>query len=96
MTQAVAHILYEVEQLSASERFELRRAIIEKVPMPDDLTDGDFAPLAADMFRSLEDCESVEQTAYLMRSPANVRLLDKAILDLDAGKGRTGQLSILE
>ena len=58
MTQAVTHILAEVEQLSVPERTELRRAIIERVPMSDDLTDDDFASLAAEMFRSLDEEEA--------------------------------------
>jgi putative addiction module component (TIGR02574 family) len=33
MTQAVAHILDEVEQLSESERTEFRHAIIERLPL---------------------------------------------------------------
>ncbi len=57
MTQAVTHILSEVEQLSVPERTELRRAINERVPMSEDLTDEDFASLAAGMFRSLDDEE---------------------------------------
>ncbi len=57
MTQAVANILSEVEQLSPPERVELRRAIVERVPMSDDLTDEDFAALAADMFRRLDEEE---------------------------------------
>ena len=55
MTQAVAHILSEVEQLSPPERVELRRAVVERVQMSDDLTDEDFASLAADMFRRLDE-----------------------------------------
>ena len=35
MTQAVAHILDEVEQLSESERTEFRHAIIERLPLAD-------------------------------------------------------------
>jgi hypothetical protein len=58
MTQAVAHILDEFERLSEKERRELRRAIVERVPMPDDLTDGDFAPLAAASFRALDEEEN--------------------------------------
>ena len=58
MTLAVTHILAEVEQLSVSERTDLRRAIIERVPMSDDLTDDDFAALAADMFRALDEEEA--------------------------------------
>ena len=54
MTQAVSHILHEVDQLSVPERTVLRRAIVERVPMSDDLTDDDFAALAADMFRTLD------------------------------------------
>ena len=61
MTQAVSHILTEVEQLSPPERIELRRAIVERVPMSDDLTDEDFAALAADMFRSLDAEEDAQR-----------------------------------
>lgn len=58
MTQAVAQILNEVERLSAAERAELRRAIIERTPMSDDLTDEDFGALAAEAFRALDDEEA--------------------------------------
>src|SRR5437588_12475654 len=37
MTQAVAHILDEFEQLSDAERRELRLTIVDLVPMTDDL-----------------------------------------------------------
>ena len=61
MTQAVTHILAEVEQLSVPERTELRRAIIERMPISDDLTDDDFASPAADMFRSRDEEEGAER-----------------------------------
>ena len=61
MTQAVTHILHEVEQLSVPERTELRRAIVERVPMSDDLTDDEFAALAADMFRTLDAEEDAQR-----------------------------------
>ena len=61
MTQAVTHILHEVEQLSVPERTELRRAIVERVPMSDELTDDDFAALAADMFRTLDAEEDAQR-----------------------------------
>jgi hypothetical protein len=61
MTQAVAQILTAVEQLSAPERSEVRRAVVERVPMSDDLTDDDFAALAADMFRTLDADEDVQR-----------------------------------
>ena len=57
MTHAVAHILDEVQRLSDAERQELRRAIVERVPMSDDLTDDDFAALAAASFRALDEEE---------------------------------------
>lgn len=57
MTQAVAHILSEIEQLSDTERREVRRAVVERVPMSDDLTDDDFAALAAESFRALDEEE---------------------------------------
>ena len=63
MTQAVAHILAEVEQLSPPERIELRRAVVERIPMSDDLTDDDFAALAADMFRTLDAEEDAQRAS---------------------------------
>jgi hypothetical protein len=54
MTQAVARIIDEVERLSPPERIELRRLIAQRVPMTDDLTDDDFAAIAAESFRSLD------------------------------------------
>jgi hypothetical protein len=57
MTQAVANILEKFEQLSESERRELRQAIVARVPMTDDLTDDDFAALAAASFRALDEEE---------------------------------------
>ncbi len=61
MTQAVAHILGEVEQLSEIERRELRRAIVERVPMSEDLTEEDFAALAAASFRALDEEEDARR-----------------------------------
>ena len=59
VTQVVAHILEEIEQLSPPERAELRRAIVERIPMSGDLTEEDFAALAADMFRRLDEEEAL-------------------------------------
>ena len=58
MTAAVAHIIDEVAHLSPSERVELRRHIVENVLMSDDLTDDDFAGLAAASFRALDEEEA--------------------------------------
>lgn len=61
MTQAVAHILSEVERLSPPEQIELRRAIVEQVPMSDDLTEEDFTALAAEMFRRIDEEEDAQR-----------------------------------
>ena len=58
MTDALAHIIDEVEHLSPPERIELRRHIVEHIPMSDDLTDEDFAALAATSFRALDEEEA--------------------------------------
>lgn len=58
MTQTVARILDEVQQLSAAERAELRRAILERTPMSGDLTEDDFGALAAASFRALDEEEA--------------------------------------
>ena len=58
MTQAVAQILGEVERLSEAERRELRHAIIERIPVSEDLTDEDFGALAAASFRTLDEEEA--------------------------------------
>ena len=58
MTDALAHIIDEVEHLSRSERVELRRHIVEHIPMSDDLTDDDFAALGAAAFCALDEDEA--------------------------------------
>jgi antitoxin YefM len=41
---------------------------------------------------SLEDYESMTETAYLLRSPKNAQRLIRSIADLDSGKGRQREL----
>ena len=41
---------------------------------------------------SLEDYESLRETAYLMRSPANARRLLDAMERLESGRGETHEL----
>ena len=41
---------------------------------------------------SLEDFSSLEETAYLLRSPENARRLLRSIAELEAGKGREKEL----
>lgn len=36
---------------------------------------------------SLEDYQAMEETTYLLRSPANARQLLESITELEAGKG---------
>jgi len=54
MTQALAHLVDNVEQPSVAERIELRRLIAQRVPMTDDLTEDDFAAIATESFRMLD------------------------------------------
>ncbi|MFN4265336.1 MAG: type II toxin-antitoxin system Phd/YefM family antitoxin [Aquabacterium sp.] len=42
---------------------------------------------------SLEDFNALEETAYLLRSPSNVKRLMSAIEQLNAGKGTERKLS---
>jgi hypothetical protein len=58
MTQAVARILTEFEHLSDAERRELLHTIVERVPMSGELTDDDYATLAAASFRTLDEEEA--------------------------------------
>lgn len=41
---------------------------------------------------SLEDYNALEETAYLLRSPANTRRLIAAVAELNAGKGTEREL----
>ena len=41
---------------------------------------------------SLEDYNALEETAYLLRSPANARRLIAAVTELNAGKGTEREL----
>lgn len=43
---------------------------------------------------SLEDYESLEETAYLLRSPANARRLLAAIKSLAKGKGKKRRIDL--
>jgi antitoxin YefM len=43
---------------------------------------------------SLEDYQALEETAYLLRSPANARRLLAATRQLDEGKGRKRRIQL--
>jgi antitoxin YefM len=45
---------------------------------------------------SLEDFEALEETAYLLRSPANTQRLLRAIESLAKGKGKQRRISLAE
>jgi len=44
---------------------------------------------------SLEDYHALEETAYLIRSPANARRLLASIKELESGRGRVRRLKIV-
>ena len=58
MTTALAHIIDEVERLSVPERIELRRHLATRIPMMGDLTEDDFATIAAETFSLLDSEEA--------------------------------------
>jgi antitoxin YefM len=41
---------------------------------------------------SLEDCSALEETAYLLRSPKNIRRIIEAIVQLSGEKGAEREL----
>ena len=45
---------------------------------------------------ALEDYESLEETAYLLRSPKNARRLREAVVQLRQGSGVARELPVLE
>ena len=47
---------------------------------------------AAVVMLSLDDYQALEETAYLLRAPANARRLLEAIAELEAGKGKEREL----
>ena len=54
MTEAVAHILEELEHLSPEERLTLGRLIVRRIPMTADLTEDDLAVVSAEVFAGLD------------------------------------------
>ncbi len=76
-----------MQAISYSEARENLKAVIDKVV-------ADSAPIAITRQRgegavliSESDWASIEETLYLLRSPANARDLLESIAGLDAGKG---------
>ncbi|WP_250893526.1 type II toxin-antitoxin system Phd/YefM family antitoxin [Croceibacterium selenioxidans] len=76
-----------VQTISYSDARENLKSVIDKVV-------ADHAPIAITRQRgegavlvSESDWASIEETMYLLRSPANARELLASIAELDAGKG---------
>lgn len=76
-----------MQAISYSEARENLKSVIDKVV-------ADHAPIAITRQRgegavlvSESDWASIEETLYLLRSPANARDLLASIAELDAGKG---------
>jgi hypothetical protein len=61
MTQAGARILDEFEHLSDAQRREVRHAIVDRVPLSGDLTDDDFAAIAAASFKAIDEEEDAQR-----------------------------------
>lgn len=78
--------------LSVSETRANLKAVIDRVV-------ADKAPVAITRQRgegvvmiSQSEWESIEETLYLLRSPANAKRLLESIAELDAGKGEEHEL----
>lgn len=61
---------------------------------------NDHAPVAitrkgegAVVMISMDDYQSLEETAYLLRSPRNMRRLLEAVVELEEGKGKERKLT---
>lgn len=81
-----------MKAISYSEARENLKSVIDQVV-------ADRAPIAITRQRgegavlvSESDWASIEETLYLLRSPANARELLNAIAELDAGKGEEHEL----
>ena len=57
MAAAVPQIMRAIESLTAAEKIELRRHIVERIPLSADLHEDDYASLAAASFRALDEEE---------------------------------------
>jgi antitoxin YefM len=81
-----------MQAISYSEARENLKSVIDRVV-------ADHAPIAITRQRgegavlvSESDWASIEETLYLLRSPANARALLASIAELDAGKGEEHEL----
>ena len=81
-----------MQAISYSEARENLKSVIDRVV-------ADHAPIAITRQRgegavlvSESDWASIEETLYLLRSPANARELLASIAELDAGKGTEREL----
>ncbi|WOK37990.1 type II toxin-antitoxin system prevent-host-death family antitoxin [Sphingomonas sp. C3-2] len=81
-----------MQTLSVSETRANLKAVIDKVV-------ADKAPVAITRQKgegvvmvSQSEWEAIEETLYLLRSPANARELLASIAELDAGKGKEHEL----
>ncbi len=57
MSTAASRVLRDFEKLTDDDQRAIRRVIVEQVPVSDDLTDDDYAALAAAAFRALGEEE---------------------------------------
>jgi hypothetical protein len=57
MIATLSQIMRAIESLTAAEKIELRRHIVERIPWSPDLDEDDCAALAAASFRALDEEE---------------------------------------
>ena len=61
VTAALARIMDEVERVPVPERTELLRHLATRIPMTGDLTEDDFAIIAAETFSLLDSEEATSR-----------------------------------
>jgi hypothetical protein len=59
MIATLSQIMRAIESLTAAEKIELRRHIVERIPWSPDLDEDDCAALAAASFRALDQDEDM-------------------------------------
>jgi hypothetical protein len=55
MTAALARIVEEIEVLTPVEKIELRRHIVERIPLSEDLNEDDYVALSAAALQALDE-----------------------------------------
>lgn len=87
-------ILYNMKSLTYTTAREHLAATMDRVCEDHDPVVITRNRDTAVVMMSLEDFEALQETAYLLRSPANARRLLESIRQLEAGKGKAKKITL--